>query len=56
MKTNVVRVHKIHTSRLLEGNETGRVGGTNTGTTVLDGLVGDARKILSLTYDIAKYV
>lgn len=31
-----------YTSRLLEGNETGRVGGTNTGTTVLNGLVGDA--------------
>ena len=25
-------------NRLLQGNETGRVGGTNTGTTVLDGL------------------
>jgi hypothetical protein len=28
-------------NRLLQGNETGRVGGTDTGTTVLDGLVGD---------------
>ena len=27
-------------SRLLEGNETGRVGSTNTGATVLDGLAG----------------
>lgn len=31
----------VFRSRLLEGNETGRVGGTDTGTTVLDGLVGD---------------
>jgi hypothetical protein len=28
-------------NRLLQGNETGRVGGTDTGTTVLDGLVRD---------------
>lgn len=27
-------------NRLFEGNETGRVGGTDTGTTVLDGLAG----------------
>lgn len=29
------------TNRLFEGDEAGGVGGTNTGTTVLDGLVGD---------------
>jgi hypothetical protein len=29
---------------LLEGDESRRVGGTNTGTTVTNGLVGDARR------------
>ena len=32
---------KHHRTTLLEGNETRRVSGTNTGTSVLDGLVGD---------------